>query len=197
MKRIPCVISLLVLSLGCSCVWTQAAEKEASGLYSVAVESGYEALISLQPQTKDGTEVTAVTAEVGETSVTDFYPNAEKLRMTYSGAEPSAQYLVLVLNDDKGAPAENNVVYIDQAGTETDTVSFTAYPSALSTGKEYGVYLSSSAGTGVTALTKVASFRYYAPYTLGDVNEDGKINATDATQILRYYNGLKPNALEN
>lgn len=165
-----------------------------SGICDIVIEDGFESVVSLTPQRADGTAADVTRVTIRETEK-EIYAEAVKLSFTYSGAVNGSQYLVLLLDDEQAAPRDSNIAYIEQTEAAGQTVSFILYPKALVNGKNYSVYLSSNAGTNVTALTKVASFQYYAPYVLGDVNEDGKINATDATQILRYYNNLLPNAL--
>lgn len=179
MKKALRSLLLFALMTGCFCVSALAAERTA-GIYGVKIESGYESLISLQVQKADGTEITAATETVNGTSVSGFYPQGVRLRVTYSGAEASAQYLILVLSDDTGIPTDGNVAYIDQAGAGENGITLPIYPAELSADKTYSVYLSSSALTGITSLTKVASFQYYVPYNvpyiLGDVDEDGNPN---------------------
>lgn len=177
MKKALRSLLLFALMAGCFCVSALAAERTA-GIYGVKIESGYESLISLQVQKADGTEITAATETVNGTPVSGFYPQGVRLRVTYSGAEASAQYLVLVLSDDAGIPTDGNIAYIDQEGAGENGITLPIYPAELSADKTYSVYLSSSALTGITSLTKVASFQYYVPasYILGDVDEDGNPN---------------------
>ena len=111
------------------------------------------------------------------------YENAVKFDVNATGTKDS-QYLLLVLRDQK-VPTEQNIVYINQAAAGEDgklafTGSDAAYPMTMTSGTYY-VYL---VGDGKT-FAPAASFTYEAGYTLGDVNNDGKINALDAILILR------------
>lgn len=111
------------------------------------------------------------------------YENAVKFDVNATGTKGS-QYLLLVLRDQK-VPTERNIVYINQAAAgENGKLAFTgsdaAYPMTMTSGTYY-VYL---VGDGKT-FAPAASFTYEAGYTLGDVNNDGKINALDAILILR------------
>ena len=159
-----------------------------SGMYDVAAESAYSSYLTLTPQKADGTAVTGAAATVGGAGCT-FYPDAEKLAVTFTGASDSSYYLMLVLNDDSGVPTAGNMTYIDQQTVVSGSVSFTAYPSSLANGTTYSVYLSSNAAGGgdIQTLTKVASFKYFAAFTLGDINEDNAIDAVDALFALRIY----------
>ena len=65
-------------------------------------------------------------------------------------------------------------------------MTFTLKPKALTEGT-YNVYISTTA----KALEKVASFKYGTKpaYTLGDVNNDGSIDAADALLVLQHAVG--------
>lgn len=182
MKKVWKTVLVLALAVLCLTAVAAAAEAPASGICNVTVESGFSGSVTWKAQKADGTQVTTATSE-------GVYADAVKLELTYTGADSSAQYLVLVLNDGTEVPTEKNVSYVDQDGGKTSVV-FGLYPSSLTSGKTYDVYLSSNASTGaVTGMTKVASFGYYAAYKLGDVNEDGAIKPNDALCALQIYAG--------
>lgn len=185
MKKLLRVLLMAALLAGYLVILALAAESPVSGLYEVTAESGF----SLTPLDVDGEAVIATTQ--GE--LTGFYPNAVKVQLTYATTQADAQYLVLALDDGTAIPNEGNLVYIDQTAPESGSVTFTVYPSRLESGKLYNVYLSSNADAGVTALTKAGSFRYYVPYTLGDVNDDGAINTRDAMACFSHF--VKKNVL--
>lgn len=166
------------------CVSALAADPEASGIYDVTAVSG-------ATVTPDGAKQESVT--IGTSYTGAFYAGAEKVTLTYKGAESGSYYLVMLL-DSAVVPTVSkieagDIAYIDQKpaeGTgETSTVEFTVYPSKLENGKTYKVYLSSNDVT-LTTLTEQGSFSYYVPYTLGDVNDDGKIDLSDALLVLQY-----------
>lgn len=94
--------------------------------------------------------------------------------------------LVLLLEGDSKVPTEGNIQYIDQTSVESGKVAFTLKPKALTEGT-YNVYIS----TTDKALKKVASFKYgeKPEYTLGDVNNDGSIDAADALLVLQHAVG--------
>lgn len=166
------------------CVGTLAAEATASGVYDVKTSTGY----TLTPQTADSTTITASNVTINGESQ-PFYANAERFTLTAPISGIGNQNLVFALKGDTAAlgtnttiPTENNIVYIDQKAADGSAVTFSIYPSALESGVTYGIYV---VGTS-TAYTKVASFSYYAPYVLGDVNSDGKIDTSDALLVLQY-----------
>lgn len=166
------------------CVGTLAAEADTSGVYDVKTSADY----TLTPQTADSTTITASNVTINGESQ-PFYANAERFTLTAPISGTGNQNLVFALKGDTAAlgtnttiPTENNIVYIDQKAADGSAVTFSIYPSALESGVTYGIYV---VGTS-TSYTKVASFSYYAPYVLGDVNSDGKIEAVDALRVLRF-----------
>lgn len=129
-------------------------------------------------------EAEAVTADAN-----DFYADAVQLKISNIKTEAADYNLIMALEGDSKNPigGENsNIKYIDQSSTP----SFVVYPSAMADGT-YHVYLS----TNKAAQTEVLSFVYSAAKTepaflLGDVNDDGDVDLSDAILILRYDAGL-------
>lgn len=178
MKKYWKVALFLVSAIALMSVTALAAD--GGGIYNVQ-KSG-SVTVEVAPQTADGTSVTAGSVTVDNTTYHDFYEGAVKVEVTYSSVTSGKYYLVLALNDGTAVPTASNIVYIDQ---DTGKAEFTVYPSSLESGKTYGIYLSSNDGT-LSSLTKVASFQYYMPYKLGDVNDDGSIRVDDALLLLNY-----------
>ena len=144
------------------CVGTLAAEASTSGVYDVKTSTGY----TLTPQTADQETITPTPVTINGGSQ-NLYANAERFTLTGPSTNGN-QYLVLALSGDSDVPTQDNIVYIDQTGATSTTVTFNVYPSALTSGATYNVYM---VGTGAgESYKKVASFTYYAPYILGDVN---------------------------
>ena len=158
------------------CVGTLAAES--SGVYDVQTSTGY----TLTPQTAGKSDISASSVTINNAEK-QFYANAERFTLTGPSTNGN-QYLVLALSGDSDVPTQDNIVYIDQTGATSTTVTFNVYPSALTSGGTYNVYM---VGTGAgESYKKVASFTYYAPYLLGDVNSDGEVQAVDALRVLRF-----------
>lgn len=138
----------------------------------------------------------------GGTGTGGFYANANKFKLTCTGL-PGQYSLVLLLKEDakqaegtKGVPTptESNLQYIDQQNI-TATTEFILFPKQMEKGT-YNVYVS----TDSKDLKKVASLEYgeKPKYTLGDVDNDGKINSSDALLVLQHsveILTLKDNAL--
>ena len=183
MKRL--LRAALLAALAAAALGVTALAADTGGMYDVTVESGYTDTVTLTPQTADGTTPEPGSITVDETTYNDFYADAEKIQVTYIGSEGS-QYLVLALDDATGVPTEDNIVYIDQQAADSTGVTFTVYPSSLVSGTTYGIYLSGSGGEDGMALTQVASFQYYMPYTLGDVDESGRIDINDAMAVINH-----------
>ena len=151
------------------------------GVYELNVEGGY----ALTPLKADGSPADRYSGQF-DGSVSTVYEGAEKFKLSFSGS--ADQYVVFLLKDGN-VPTESNIAYIDQTGGVT-TIEFTLFPYQLESGN-YNVYLS---GTNF-AYTRVASFKVTnsweeAPYTLGDVVQDGRITAYDASLILQSISEL-------
>lgn len=159
MKRRILALFLAALTLLTLATAALAAE-EANGAYNVQSKTGY--TLRVENVTEDG----------------GFYANADTFTLTLNTA-PAGQTLVYLV-EGSGLPTEENLQYIDQSGTDA---AFTLKPKTLEAGKTYRVYVSTANKTP----TEAASFSYGAKptYTLGDVNNDGKINSSDALLILQ------------
>lgn len=175
MKRLMRSLLLAAILSALLCVGALAADSEPvkGGIYGITGSAMLTPDTAATTQTVDGKEYT------------DYYANAVKFGVAANSLEDNQQYLLLVLKGE-GVPTAENIAYIDQAAAQNGSVSFTAYPSALTKGT-YHVYL---VGAGKTfAESKVASFKCDQKYTLGDVNEDGTIDSVDALKILQNWVG--------
>lgn len=164
MKRKLSALLLAALLLVSLSMTALAADAPTYGAYNVKAESGY----TLTP---DGT------ANGG------FYANASAFTLSCPAGTSGEQTLVLLLAGESSVPTAENLQYIDQQASD-GSISFTLKPKELTAGTSYSVYLSTTS----KAVIKVASFQYgeKPAYTLGDVNNDGKINSTDALLVLQY-----------
>lgn len=162
-RKFPALLlaALLLISLSMTAL---AEDTPTYGAYNVKAESGY----TLMP---DGA------ADGG------FYANASAFTLSCPAGTSGEQTLVLLLVGDSRVPTAENLQYIDQQASD-GSISFTLKPKELTAGMSYSVYLSTTS----KAVTRVASFQYgeKPAYTLGDVNNDGKINSTDALLVLQY-----------
>lgn len=180
MKRGIALLLTLVLALTVLAVPAMAAEtEETPAVYNLDVKSGY--TVSLK--TANGDAAAAYTGIVGGNTGT-VYENAAKLTLTFSG-QAGKQYMVFLLKG-KEVPTKDSIQYINQAAGD-GTVNFEIYPKDLTAAGEYRLYVS---GTDLD-YTKVATFSVTkswekAPYILGDVDGDGKINSIDALMVLQY-----------
>lgn len=129
-----------------------------------------------------------ITAEGGK------YTGAVQFDLTATqGLTNGSQYLVLMLKDagENPVPTAENIYYINQKAAANGALAFTnaggdpIYPMDLVNGT-YSIYI---VGEG-KAFAPAASFTYEAGYTLGDVDGDGIVTATDALFALQMAVGL-------
>lgn len=163
MKRRLLALLLAVLTLTMLTAAAFAEDTEVLGVYNVTGP------LTVKNGTQDG----------------GFYAGADTFELNCTGL--TGEYsLVLLLAGDSAVPTEGNIQYIDQTSVEAGKVTFTLKPKALTEGT-YNIYIS----TTDKALEKVASFKYGTkpPYTLGDVNNDGSIDAADALLVLQHAVG--------
>ena len=174
MKRLLRSLLLGAILSALLCVGALAAESEPvkGGIYNISVDTN----VTLKPNTE------ATTDTVDGTEYTDYYANAVKFDVKAENLTENQQYLLMVLKGE-GVPTAENIAYIDQAAAQNGSVDFTAYPKELTKGKYY-VYL--VGGGTAFADSQVASFEYDQKYTLGDVNDDTFIDASDALMILKH-----------
>ena len=182
MKRGIALLLTLVLALTVLAVPAMAAETATPVVYNLKVEGGY----TVSMKTESGAVATAYTGIVGDYTGT-VYENAAKLTLTFSG-QAGKQYMVFLLKGE-AVPTEDSIQYINQAAGN-GTVNFEIYPKDLKAERDYHLYVS---GTDLD-YTQVATFSVAnawekVPYTLGDVNQDGKITTYDATLILQHIAG--------
>lgn len=169
--------AILFLAAAVALMSVTALAADTGGIYNVTVEDAYQETVKVTPLLPADDSPISPGASADGKITSGYYAGAVRVKVEYTGTtEETAYYLILAQNAE-GAPTAENIVYIDQA---TGSATFTVYPSSLTTGTYY-IYLSS---TG-SAKTQIASFQYYQPYTLGDVNEDKAVNSTDALWVLQ------------
>ena len=175
MRKFLRILLLTVVLAGALCVSALAAEPTEAGVYGMTTETG----ITVTPQKADGTAIDAST----QGDYSGYYAGAVKFGVEATGLTAGSQYLLLMVSGD-GAPGADNIVYIDQQAADANgTVAFTAYPQALGKGS-YRIFL--LGGDQTLNSGPAASFQAYVPYTLGDVDNNGKIQAVDALAVLRH-----------
>ena len=177
MKKLSAVLAIVLAVMLLTTAALAAGTQTTPVVYGLSVGSGY----SVSFKTADGSAAGTATGIAGDSTGT-VYKDAAKLELSFTGT-PGEQYAVFLLKDST-VPTQGSIKYIDQ--TEGSSVKFTVYPYDLGETGSYGLYVSSTN----MGYTKVAEFSVTdsweeAPYTLGDVNMDGKINVSDALLILQ------------
>jgi len=115
----------------------------------------------------------------------------EKIVVTYTSdslSTPNGQYLILMVTSDEEGNlddiGDDSVLYINQlssADAVEGTLTFTVYASVLRTGTI--IITNATDGTVEAAIVK-------AKYVLGDIDENGYINVSDALLILQHVVGI-------
>lgn len=177
MKKLSAVLAIVLAVMLLTTAALAAGTQTTPVVYGLNVESSY--IVSFK--TADGSAAGTATGIVGGSTGT-VYKDAAKLELSFTGT-PGEQYAVFLLKDST-VPTQGSIKYIDQ--TEGTSVRFTVYPYDLSEAGSYGLYVSSTN----MGYTKVAEFSVTdsweeAPYTLGDVDMDGRITAADASLVLQ------------
>ena len=177
MKRLLRSLLLGAILSALLCVGALAADSEPvkGGIYNIKSSN-----VTLKPNTE------ATTDTVDGTEYTDYYANAVKFEVKAEKLAENQQYLLLVLKGE-GVPTAENIAYIDQAAAQNGSVSFTAYPSALTKGTYY-VYLVGG-GTAFNAAKPAATFQCDKKYILGDADSSGTVDVNDAVKILKVIVG--------
>lgn len=177
MKKLSAVLAIVLVVMLLTTAALAAGTQTTPVVYGLSVESGY----SVSFKTASDAAAETATGTAGGITGT-VYKDAAKLELSFTG-NAGEQYAVFLLKGSE-VPTQGSIKYIDQ--TEGTSVKFMVYPYDLSETGEYKLYVSSTS----TGYAKVATFGVTdnweeAPYTLGDVNMDGKINVSDALLILQ------------
>ena len=173
-KRSRLLLAGVVLAAALSIGALAADEPVKGGIYDLKPGQN----VTLTPQTESLGTITPTT----DGDKTGYYANAVRMGVEATGLESGKQYLLLVLSGT-GAPTEGNIAYLDQAAAGADgSISFHAYPSALTSGT-YRVYI--VGGSRAFSAGPAATFQVDQKYTLGDVDNDGYWTANDALYTLQ------------
>lgn len=186
-------LALILGLMTLTCVAAQATDAApTSGFKNVSVVDDYKSVVSLSP-------LDALDKDVIDRDTPGTYPGAVKVGVTYTGSQKDSEYLLIALVDGQDTtPTADNMAYIDQKTGDGSNLKFNIYPKKTTESSvTYSVYMSSNAeasASGVTGYVKVGSFEYYnagLDFTLGDVDDNGKINVSDAVLVLQAYVGKK------
>lgn len=180
MKRLMRSLLLAAALTVVLCVSALAADSPKGGIYDIQGSGA-----ALTPKSESGA---VIEPGSGGEITSGYYADAVKFDVTANSLVNDQQYLLLVIKGE-GVPTAENIAYIDQAAAQNGSVSFAAYPGALTKGT-YHVYLVGADKPFNTA-APAATFQYDQRYTLGDVNEDSMIDVRDAMDVIYHIVGTK------
>lgn len=162
-----------------------------SGFYDIGTATN----VKVEPKASSGT-VTKTSADVNlDGKYETFYAGSDKLTVTYSGTVAEGDQFVVMLVTGSGLPTTaNTICYIDQKVGGSGNLVFDVYPKLPATTGEMTLYITSNRGDFsmiAISLNYAANGTYeVAPYTLGDVDDDGLFTAADAMCALQMAVGL-------
>ena len=184
MKKLLSVCSLiLALAMLLSFGVLAAEEPQVPGICNVQTLS---ADVSFKALDANGVEVANDAAGAAALGAANFYPTAVQLRVTLSNQSNGA-FRFLRVQDVEGVFQEQNLVYIDQVTVTGGQALYEhVYPSELHKGATYHAYVTGNDGY---VETEILTFGYHQSYTLGDVDDNGKIGTKDALWTLQAYAG--------
>ena len=185
MKKLLRISSLiLALAMLLSFGVFAADEPKTPGICNVAAIAD----VSYVALDKDGNTVANDAAGATALGAANFYPNAVQLRVTLSNQSNGA-FRFLRVQDVEGVFQEQNLVYIDQVTVSGGQALYEhVYPSELHKGVTYHAYVTGNDGF---VETEILTFGYHQSYTLGDVDDNEAVNATDALWILQNAAGTR------
>lgn len=153
-------------------------------------EIGSAANVTIVARTVNNAKVTAVTATV-ENGTASYYENAARLSVDYTGNMSDTDQFVVMLVEGSELPtaSNNNICYIDQMnGANLKSGCFDVYPMLPDETTGMTLYITSDRKdfTTITVPLNYAVSGSYAeaPYVLGDVDGNGKVQVSDAVKVL-------------
>ena len=188
-KRIIGIVlcTVMILSATGSMVFAETAKATKAGIFALKILQDN---VKLSPMTADNQSVTPKSVLI-DGQETEEYEDAVRFQVSIENTVDQKFYLITVRDDD-AEPTGKNLKYINQVTSDGGSVVFDVYPSELVSGKTYYVSMSSNAESSDSkGLVNIASFKYFESFTLGDVNDDGSIDSTDARWALQHYVGLR------
>lgn len=189
MKKLRNALLLAGVLAALLCVTALAESQSLDGGFYV---TGKEADVTITPQTAAGEKVSSTSANVdGQTGYESFYPGSVKMEVTYSGSISAGENYVVLLVEGNALPTRDSAIYyIDQTTTaSTGSITFNVYPMDIAGQKDLTLYITSDKEEFSTIAIPMgyapAGSYDVQPYTLGDVDNDGKFTATDSLYALQ------------
>ena len=166
--------------------------EELNGFYDIGTYQN----VDINPYSGD----TAVNATMqnldADGDLEQLYEDSNRLEVSYKAATNDGYYGVILV-EGTGLPTKDNMIfYIDQVSATGSTVNFNVYPILPKRATPLSLYISSNVEN--FELVKVP-LNYYLPtppYVLGDIDNNGLWNSSDALTALQIGAGLYDDATE-
>ncbi len=162
-----------------------------SGFYGI----GSAEKVTITPQSSAG-DMSQLSADVNDDGTYEvFYAKSDQLLVEYSGATSGKYYVVwLVKGNTLPSSVGTTVYYVNQITADSTSESFLVYPRDIEEDMSMTLFITSNDGT--TSVSVPLSYSYCsgdeshwiepASYTLGDVNGDSSVNASDLTALAKH-----------
>lgn len=160
----------------------------ASGFYNIGTKEN----VTTTVKGETGV-ITSISQDVNADETADtFFPASDRIEVTYSAATSGSYYGVVLSNGRTVPTKSSDIFYINQVTASGTSVTFNVYPMLPTATTDMTLFISSNA-QGHTLVSVPLSYAkdvtITAPstpqYTLGDVDDNGKVEIEDAVMTLQ------------
>ena len=184
LRKLSILLVAVMLFAACAVSPVSAADAK-TGFYNIGTIDG----VTVTAAASSGS-VTEVKEDVdGDKTVDTLYNGSDKLTVTYSNATAGKYYMIWLVEGTElpKTKADEKVYYIVQKTAEGTSVEFTVLPKMPTETIQMTLFITSDDGkSAVNVPVSYLAASAASDYKVGDVNNDGKVNATDRRILARY-----------
>ncbi len=185
MKKLISVLILTAMVAALLCTPAMAAESDVKKGFGV---TGAAENVTITAVASSG-EVTSKTVDLDGTAEDTedvLYINSDGFNVAYSAASAGGYYGIILVDGKELPTKDNTIFYIDQRTASSTDISYNVRPIVPTAYGDLTLYIS----TNVEGASLVKIPMRYDGYIIGDVNEDGMWNSTDALITLQIGGNL-------
>lgn len=196
MKKKNCILFLILIATTIFGTHVFAADDTASGFYDIGIKDN----VLIRPYVND-TEATVTEHNIdGDEEAEHLYIDSNRLEVSYNAASSGGYYGVILVEGNELPTKDNEIYYADQITAQSSSVDFNVYP--VLPEKTTGLSLYITSDIQGFELVKVplnyaSNAEIILPYTIGDVNGDGKWNSNDSLIALQIIAQVYTDATDN